>query len=149
MSKVFGLSGCDVELFDAEVRADHALRFFLLLFGRPAFLSAEQRRSFHDQALVDARQWEERVARDLSDVLFDRVFPLLVQALPQYDRDRPTTTSEAYPEQVRSAALMLLYRLLFILYAEDRNLLPDERGSMHGTVSRVCGRRSPTRGRAV
>ena len=29
---------------------------------------------------------------------------------------------------MRQAALILLYRLLFVLYAEDRNLLPDESG---------------------
>lgn len=128
LGKVFSLPGCEVELFDAGIDADHAFRLFLLLFGRTAFLAAEQGRSFHDQALIDARQWEERVARDLSDVVFDRVFPLLVKALPQHDRERPAPIDDVYLEQVRSAALMLLYRLLFILYAEDRNLLPDERG---------------------
>ena len=128
LGKVFGLPGCTPDLLDTDVTADHALRLFLLLFGRSAFLPADQGRSFHDQALVDARQWEERVARDLSDVVFDRVFPLLVRALPQHDRARPESTDDAYLEEVRSGALVLLYRLLFILYAEDRNLLPDERG---------------------
>lgn len=128
LGKAFGLPGCTPDLLDTDVTADHALRLFLLLFGRAAFLPAEQGRSFHDQALVDARQWEERVARDLSDVVFDRVFPLLVRALPHHDRARPESTDDAYLEEVRSGALVLLYRLLFILYAEDRNLLPDERG---------------------
>jgi hypothetical protein len=128
LGKVFDLPGCTPDLLDAGVSSDHALRLFLLLFGRKAFLPADQGRSFHDQALIDARQWEERVARDLSDVVFDRVFPLLVRALPQHDRDRPGTIDDGYLEDVRSGALVLLYRLLFILYAEDRNLLPDERG---------------------
>lgn len=128
LGKIFGLPGCAPDLLDAGIDADHALRLFLLLFGREAFLAVEQGRSFHDQALTDARQWEERVARDLSDVVFDRVFPLLVQALPQHDSERPTAIDDEYLEEVRSSALVLLYRVLFILYAEDRNLLPDERG---------------------
>lgn len=128
LGKIFDLPDCKPDLLDAEVSADHALRLFLLLFGRKAFLPTDQGRSFHDQALVDARQWEESVARDLSDVVFDRVFPLLVRALPLHDRERPATIDETYLEDVRSGALVLLYRLLFILYAEDRNLLPDERG---------------------
>lgn len=128
LGKVFDLPGCSADLLDADVSADHAFRLFLLLFGREAFLPTDQGRSFHDQALIDARQWEESVARDLSDVVFDRVFPLLVRALPQHDRERPDTIGDAYLEDVRSGALVLLYRLLFILYAEDRNLLPDERG---------------------
>ena len=128
LGKVFVLPNCEPDLLDSGITADHALRLFLLLFGRQAFLPADQGRSFHDQALIDAQQWEESVARDLSDVVFDRVFPLLVRALPQHDRERPSTIDDAYLEDVRSGALMLLYRLLFILYAEDRNLLPDERG---------------------
>lgn len=40
---------------------------------------------------------------------------------------------------MRAAALILLYRLLFILYAEDRNLLPvnDERYDDYGLRERV------------
>jgi hypothetical protein len=98
LGKVFDLPGCTPDLLDAGVSADHALRLFLLLFGREAFLPADQGRSFHDQALIDARQWEESVARDLSDVVFDRVFPLLVRALPQHDRERPETIDDAYLE---------------------------------------------------
>ena len=128
LGKLFDLPGCAPDLLDTDVDADHAFRLFLLLFGRDAFLPADQGRSFHEQALVDARQWEAKVARDLSDVVFDNVFPLLVRSLPQHDRDRPDVIGDGYLEEVRSAALMLLYRLLFILYAEDRNLLPDERG---------------------
>ena len=48
--------------------------------------------------------------------MFDRVFPALVRALA----DR---TDAGLPE-VRQAALIFLYRLLFVLYAEDRGLLP-------------------------
>ena len=32
-----------------------------------------------------------------------------------------------YLDEVRQAALILLYRLLFVVYAEDRDLLPDQR----------------------
>jgi hypothetical protein len=138
LGKVFALPGCTPDLLDANVDADHAFRLFLLLFGREAFLPTQQGRSFHEQALVDARQWEERVARDLSDVVFDRVFPLLVTSLPEHDRARPQPIDENYLEEVRSGALILLYRLLFILYAEDRNLLPDERGPYaHYSLTRM------------
>jgi hypothetical protein len=128
LGKVFQLPGCDAELFDAQLDRDHVFRLFLLLFGRSAFLPKEQGLSFHATALADARQWEARVARDLSDVVFDRVFPDLVGALAQYDPERPRAPDGRYLEAVRSAALFLLYRLLFVLYAEDRNLLPDESG---------------------
>ena len=48
--------------------------------------------------------------------MFDRVFPRLLQALSDA-ADRPMS-------EIRQATLIFLYRLLFILYAEDRGLLP-------------------------
>lgn len=44
-------------------------------------------------------------------------------------------------EEVRDAALILLYRLLFILYAEDRDLLPvnDRRYDDYGLRNKVRG----------
>jgi len=128
LGKALALPGCEADLLDAEINGEHAFKLFLLLFGREAFLPQDQGRSFHDAALAEARQWEERVARDLADVVFARVFPLLVIALPQHDREKPADFGAEYAEAVRHAALILLYRLLFVLYAEDRNLLPDERG---------------------
>jgi len=48
--------------------------------------------------------------------VFDRVFPRLLQALSD-------AADQPMPE-IREAALIFLYRLLFVLYAEDRGLLP-------------------------
>jgi hypothetical protein len=107
---------------------EHVLRLFVLLFGRAAFIRSEAGTTLHQRALLAGRQWEARVAADLSDVVFDRVFPALVRALPLADPARPTEVDAAYLESVRTGALILLYRLLFVLYAEDRNLLPDEHG---------------------
>ena len=61
------------------------------------------------------------MAQDLSGVVFKKVFPGLVRAL--------YAASNRDMADVRQAALVFLYRLLFILYAEDRGLLPvNERG---------------------
>ena len=64
-------------------------------------------------------------------MVFDRVFPGLVEALAD-------STGESLPE-VRQAALVFLYRLLFLLYAEDRGLLPvnDPRYDDYGLRRRV------------
>ena len=66
------------------------------------------------------------MARNLSSVVFDQVFPRLVTALA-------STPGVALPE-ARDAALIFLYRLLFVLYAEDRGLLPvnDKRYEDYG-----------------
>ena len=116
----------------------HALKLFWLFFGRNAFLPQDwdaSGRSFHAYALNEARQYEEKVSQDLGERVFGEVFPQLADALARGDLHaatqevgygqfkRPQFTRE-YLEEVRESALVLLYRLLFLFYAEDRHLLP-------------------------
>jgi len=136
LGKVLDIDGCDLDLLDRrpDLFADHAawrdhmLRLFLLLFGRDAFLPNDQGESFHQLALREGKRWESKVARTLSDKVFDEVFPALADGLARHDPSRPAALSTDYLADVRQGALILLYRLLFVLYAEDRNLLPDEQG---------------------
>ena len=96
---------------------EDGLRLFYLLFRRDSFTPrGGATTSFLEAALAEGRRYEEQVAQDLSGVVFGRVFPSLVQALAD-------VTGEDLA-QVREAALIFLYRLLFVLYAEDRGLLP-------------------------
>ena len=95
----------------------HRLRTFRLLFGRPAFSPQHgAQTSFLEDAIAEGRRYEEKVANDLSGIVFDKVYPALIRALAD--------KSGAELENVRQAALIFLYRLLFLLYAEDRDLLP-------------------------
>ncbi len=113
----------------------HWLRVFLLIFRQAAFVPhPEDNSTFHERALNEGRYYEERVAASLSNVVFNRVFPALVTAIAAADPDTELHV-------VREAALVFLYRLLFILYAEDRDLLPirDERYDDYGLRDRVRG----------
>ena len=104
-------------LQDEKTQA-HWLKVFALVFSRNAFLpSGPDARTFHQRALDEGRFYEERVANSLSQLVFGTVYPDLVRAIAD---DQPSASLE----DIREAALTLLYRLLFILYAEDRNLLP-------------------------
>ena len=94
----------------------HYLKVFALIFGRAAFLPGEDGRTLHQRILDEGRFYEERVATSLSEVI-DQVFPQLADAIFK------AAPAASLPE-VRNAALTLFYRLLFILYAEDRDLLP-------------------------
>ena len=94
-----------------------ALRSFHLLFRRSAFVRRPgAAATFVEAALDEGKRYEQRVAQSLAGVVFERVFPRLLQALAD-------TTDQPMPA-IREAALILLYRLLFVLYAEDRGLLP-------------------------
>ena len=130
LARILNLPGYSDDLFafPGDARR-HCLKVFALMFRREAFLphSAESR-TFHQLAMDQGRRYEKRVANSLYEQIFqDRqnrdkqeenpIFPELVAAIAAAAPDAPL------PE-VREAALVILYRLLFILYAEDRNLLP-------------------------
>jgi hypothetical protein len=134
LAKALGVEPVDLVDMEAvggggpDAARARALRLFVLFFGRGAFLPDNAGRTFHDLALAEGKFWEERVAKDLSDVVFHHVFPDLSNAIARADPKRDPGLCPAYLEEVRQGALVLLYRILFVLYAEDRNLLPDESG---------------------
>lgn len=134
LAQIIGVEGYDGGLFPlSKSHKDHALRVFYLLFRRAAFTgSASDSRTFHQRALDEGRYYEERVSANLSDVVFGEVFPKLVRSIAE-------AAPDAALQKVREAALVVLYRLLFILYAEDRALLPvkDRRYDDYGLREKV------------
>ena len=111
----------------------HWLKVFVLMFRRDAFVpTGADPRTFHQKALEEGKFYEERVAGNLSNLVFGEVFPDLVRAIVKAE-------PESDLQEVRQAALILLYRLLFILYAEDRDLLPvkDTRYDDYGLRNKV------------
>ena len=136
LAMVLGVAGHDGGLFalsDADRR--HWVRVFVLVFGRDAFLGTpSDARTFHQRALDEGRYYEERVAASLSELVFGDIFPRLA-------REIAAAAPDAALPDVREAALILLYRLLFILYAEDRDLLPvrDPRYAEYGLRDKVRG----------
>ena len=134
LAAVLGMPGDGHDAIPADVRR-HWLRVFWLVFRRDAFLpDAADERTFHERAIEGGRFHQERVAGSLSVLVFEQVFPDFVRALAKADPEAPL------PE-VRDAALVLLYRLLFVLYAEDRDLLPvrDSRYDDYALRDRVRG----------
>ncbi len=97
-----------------------------------AFLPGTDHRTFHQRAIEEGRFYEERVAHNLSNLVFGSVLPQSANGIAAAAPDAPL-------HDVRDAALILLYRLLFILYAEDRDLLPvrDRRYDDYGLRERV------------
>ena len=101
-----------------EAERHHWMKVFVLVFRREAFRAAPtDPRTFHQRAIEEGRFYEKRVAASLSALVFEQVFPKLASAIV-------AAAPEAPLPDVREASLVLLYRLLFILYAEDRDLLP-------------------------
>ena len=116
------IMGTDSDLLDTGItnaERDHWLAVFAAMFSRSAFERATDKApSFHDTARKEAGFYEERVAKNLSELVFTRLYPALGKAIA---KSAPADTAL---DDVRQATLILLYRLLFVLYAEDRGLLP-------------------------
>jgi hypothetical protein len=143
LALALGVPGVQREFDTTE--PEHTLRLFFLLFNRNAFLGQAwdtANRSFHAYALNEARLYEEAVSKDLGARVFGEIFPSLAQALAAGDlhaRRQKTGYGQftrqqymrEYLDEVREAALILLYRLLFLFYAEDRNLLPVRDARYH------------------
>ncbi|MDP4029856.1 MAG: Eco57I restriction-modification methylase domain-containing protein [Gallionella sp.] len=124
LAALLGVPGTGQSLFDIEAR--HGIKLFFCLFHLGAFLRQtwdKEGRTFHEYAFNEARLYEEKVSQDLGARVFSSIFPQLANALAAGD-EKADLTSPAYLAELREATLVLLYRLLFILYAEDRNLLP-------------------------
>jgi hypothetical protein len=136
LAQVLGIEGHEGGLFALnKSQRSHALRVFYLLFRKAAFVGTpSDPRTFHQRAIDTGRFYEERVANNLSNLVFGDVFPKLVRAVAHAAPSSPLL-------EVREAALILLYRLLFILYAEDRDLLPvgDPRYDDYGLRNKVRG----------
>ncbi|MDO8438283.1 MAG: hypothetical protein Q7S69_09050 [Nitrosomonadaceae bacterium] len=129
LAALLGVPGCKQDPFSMDDR--HGVKLFFCLFHRGAFLRQtwdKEGRTFHEYAFNEARLYEDKVSQDLGARVFATIFPQLADALAAGDPDADIA-SPIYLAELREATLILLYRLLFILYAEDRNLLParDER----------------------
>ncbi len=92
-------------------------RLFLLFFHRDAFRVSDDGYCFLDRALAEAENYVQSVVDNLYDAVFSEVYPRLIEAFYRAEPD-------ADPDEIQQAALTLLYRLLFLMYAEDRRLLP-------------------------
>lgn len=105
-----------VELLERGTPAD--LRYFVAFFGARAFARGTDGRSFLERALDDSRLHAVEVTGALERAVFAAVPPIAEGLLGNDERTR-RALDEAFAN-----ALVFLYRTLFCLYAEARDLLP-------------------------
>src|SRR5439155_3553236 len=111
-----------------------SFRYFWLLFRSQAFELAEvdregkkQSLSLLDRLLLDSEDYAKELGERLKDRIFEDIFPHLAAGFIHFIRQRDGTHTDITQETldtVYQGALTLLYRLLFLLYAESRDLLP-------------------------
>ena len=100
----------------------NAFRYFYCLFRCDAFIPEASGTSFLDLVLTESQQYTVAVSDDLKNRVYDALRLLIGGFLdfPRNDFDRASPPLE----EIQTNCLILLYRVLFILYAESRDLLP-------------------------
>ena len=125
-----------------------AFRYFWLLFRRDAFEKhATQREgkvqelSLLDRLLLESEDYARDLGSRLKDRVFEEVFPHLAHGFVEHLREK--SGARAVPQEqldgIYQGTLTLLYRLLFLLYAEARDLLPvrEVRGYWEASLARI------------
>jgi len=128
-----------------------SFRYFWLLFRCRAFEPAEIERegkkvslSLLDQLLLGSSDYAKGLGERLKDRVFEEVFPHLATGFITHIRERDghhTDFSQEALDAVFHGTLTLLYRLLFLLYAEARDLLPvkEIRGYFDASFTKLKG----------
>ena len=155
-----------------------AFRYFWLFFRAPAFIPRDivrdgQHRtlSFLDELIEDSEDYAKDLGKRLKERVFEEIFPHFAKGFIEYLRSQPPITGayqsallpvaqqlalkqepdEIFRRQVFQGTLTFLYRLLFLLYAESRGLLPvkEERGYWEHSISRMKGEIASKAGKIV
>lgn len=123
----------EVDLVEALASSAHtdpneAFRYWWLFFRSEAFQpSGPGQPCWLDALLQGSRDYAKRLGDRLKERVFLKIFPHLAQGFLEDRKQRlgqKAKPTEKELADVFEATLTLLYRLLFLLYAESRDLLP-------------------------
>ncbi len=129
----------EIDLEEIITRNDkEKFLYFYLFFARDAFIpDSVSGKTWLDQHLKGTEDYAARISTKLKDLIFDKVFEGLAEGFVHYRKDNPPIPplakggeggfwkeTDESKKAIFRGCLTLLYRLLFVLYAESRNLLP-------------------------
>ena len=105
----------EVDLEDLiESGSPESFRYFYLLFRKEAFAE------FIEKVYTGSVDYAEEVGKELKENIYQALKTLAQGFL----KTSGNNLTEAHLKEIHDNSLILLYRLLFILYAEHRDLLP-------------------------
>ncbi|MCL4518111.1 MAG: hypothetical protein M1587_02820, partial [Thaumarchaeota archaeon] len=115
----------EIDLEGVALESDPRLLYFVSLFSAQSFVPLKTGISELDSTFEGSQQYAEEIKNDMRTKVFDKqLFLNLVRGVLDHDKRKRYSKEEL--ENGKSIALKLLYRLLFILYAESRGLLPTD-----------------------
>ena len=143
-----------------------AFRYFWLFFRAKAFEPRDVpsrgescRMSFVEEMVAESEDYAKELGENLKKRVFEEIFPHFARGFIEHLRTQPPLMGaqqgallpaaqqlalkqepdEAFRQQLFQATLMFLYRLLFLSYAESRDLLParEVRGYWEHSLARL------------
>ena len=126
-----------------------SFRYFWLFFRRQAFETIEIKRegkkiqsTFLDRLLLESEDYAKELGERLKERVFEEIFPHLAAGFIANIRETEgdqADLSQLRLDKIFQGTLTLLYRLLFLLYAEARSLLPvrETRGYFEISLDKI------------
>ena len=111
-----------VELLESQAEDKlEQFKYFWLFFCSDSFIENPQGRNFLERVRDGSNTYATQVGKELKALVFEQIFPSIAGgfAANAFRLNYQVTSEEIY-----EATLSFLYKLLFLLYAEARNLLP-------------------------
>jgi type I restriction-modification system DNA methylase subunit len=121
----------EVNLPELLEQGDEQFNHFAAFFAQKAFLRDEQGECFLDRAYKGSLAYATALSKDLKDNVYEAL-RLLTEGFLRFPGNGLTPQDM---DRIRENAFVVIYRLLFILYAEDRGFLPLENRDYGGTYS--------------
>ncbi len=106
-----------VEIHSSVLREED-LGYLWMLFSAEALAQG----GTFDHLLAESERFASALAENLRERIYDKVIPLLATAIARARKLRRPTAENL--RETYDMALLVLFRLLFIAYAEDKDLLP-------------------------
>lgn len=131
----------EVDLEGITSDDDQRLQYFVSLFSAPALMPKELGSDL-DSVYEGGLRYAQEIRDELSSKVFEgQLFLNLVRAVIGHSHKKAYREEEL--DNAKAMSLRLLYRILFVLYAESRNLLPTgnpnyDEMSLEGTRNRLA-----------
>ncbi len=128
----------DLEETLASPDLAETFRYFWLFFRANAFKKDGQG-SFVDSLLTESASYAKALGDRLKENIFEDVFPYFAEGFIKNWGKPAVQLTDADLDETFHATLTFLYRLLFLLYAESRDLLPvkETRGYWEASLNRI------------
>ncbi len=115
----------EVDLQNIVLKDDlEGFKYFYLFFRREALILDSTGKTFLDHVYEGSVEYARELGEELKENIYEAL-NLMAQGFLNWKKNNLEATPEIL-ETIRQNSLIFLYRLLFIFYAESRELLPKE-----------------------